>query len=130
MTAASLVGLPVLAHSGPVDERDFIVAGQGAAPLEIKLCARARPFHGIPIFRVFQRRLRLLGGVDADVLFEVLLRKAVEGKRRDGTLQARSGYTPRTLGAAVAGELFEELIVAMEADGKKLPQQLSPENNR
>jgi hypothetical protein len=31
-------------------------------------------------------RLRLLRGVDAGVLFEVLLRNAVEGKRRDRTL--------------------------------------------
>src|SRR5262244_4441940 len=51
-------------------------------------------------------RLRLLRGVDAGVLVEVLLRNAVKGKRRDRALEARSRHTPRTLRTAVAGELF------------------------
>src|SRR5262244_1517512 len=51
-------------------------------------------------------RLRLLRGVDAGVLVEVLLRNAVKGKRRDRALEARSRHTPRTLRTAVASELF------------------------
>jgi hypothetical protein len=40
------------------------------------------------------------------VRFEVLLGDAVEGERRDTTLQARSRDTPVTVGTAPAGELF------------------------
>ena len=38
--------------------------------------------------------------------FEVLLGNAVEGERRDTTLQARSRDAPVTVGTAPAGELF------------------------
>jgi len=40
------------------------------------------------------------------VFLEVLLGDAVEGERRDTTLQARSDDTPVTVGTAPAGELF------------------------
>jgi hypothetical protein len=48
----------------------------------------------------------LVGAVGAIVFLEGVLRQAVEGERGYGAFETRSGQTPRTVGAAPAGEVI------------------------
>jgi len=47
----------------------------------------------------------LVGAVGAVVFFKTFLSEAVEGEGGDGAFETRSGQTPRTVGAAPAGEI-------------------------